>query len=82
MIIGTIGVGLLVLAFALNLAKCLSEQSPWYLLMNLVGAMMAAWYAWDGRLYQFVALEGIWAAVALVKLVLIIKKGSRKTREP
>ncbi len=76
MIIGSVGVGLLLLAFGLNLLKRLSESSPPYLAMNAVGALMAAWYALDGGIIPFVVLELVWAATALVRFFLVIKKGS------
>lgn len=82
MIIGTIGVALLLAAFALNLLDRISEQGRAYLSMNFAGAMMAAWYAFDNGLFPFVVLEMVWALVALVKLLLPKKKGSRETREP
>ena len=73
-IIGSVGVSLLLAAFFLNLIKYLSESSKIYLLMNLVGALMAAWYAYSGGIIPFVVLELVWASVALVRLVIGIKK--------
>lgn len=69
MIIGSVGVGMLLLAFALNVSKRLSEQSSIYLLLNLFGAGLAAWYAFDEKLYPFVILETVWALFALIKLI-------------
>jgi hypothetical protein len=77
LIIGSVGVGLLLLAFALNLLKYVSENSKLYLLMNFVGAGMAAWYAFDGNIIPFVILELVWAGTAVIKLILTIKKGSQ-----
>ncbi|MFC1475042.1 hypothetical protein ACFLQG_00200 [Candidatus Zixiibacteriota bacterium] len=76
-IIGSVGVFLLLLAFALNLIKKLNESSPVYLLMNFFGALLAAWYAYDGNLMPFVILELVWSFTALFKLIQILKKGSR-----
>jgi hypothetical protein len=76
LLIGSIGVGLLLLAFGLNLVKRLSESSRVYLGMNVVGASMAAWYAFEGNTIPFVILELVWALVALVRLIMVIKKGS------
>lgn len=74
LIVGSAGVFLLLLAFALNLLKILSESYPLYLLMNLLGAMMAAWYAYNEQIIPFVILELVWAGAAIVKLVLLLKK--------
>ena len=77
MLIGSLGVALLLLAFVLNLLERLTEQSPAYLLMNLFGASLAAVYAWSGGAIPFVILEGVWAGVAAWRLVTgLQKKGS------
>jgi hypothetical protein len=73
-VIGSIGVALLLLAFVLNLLRKLSERSIVYLLMNVVGALLAAWYAWAGGALPFVILELVWAATALVRLIVVLSK--------
>ena len=77
LLIGSIGVALLLVAFGLNLIKKLSESSPLYLAMNAVGAGMSAWYALAGRIIPFVILELVWALSAVIRLAIVIKKGSR-----
>ena len=76
-IIGSLGVALLLLAFVLNLMRRLAEDSVLYLLLNFVGALLAAWYAWQGRIIPFVVLEAVWAGSALVRLILGLKKNPR-----
>ena len=75
LIIGSFGVGLLLTAFALNLTRKLHERHPVYLVMNMAGALMAAWYALVGDIIPFVILESVWAAAAAVRLILIYRKG-------
>ena len=75
--IGIAGVTLLLIAFALNLIKKLSESSRVYLLMNCIGGIMAAWYAYAGNTIPFVVLELVWAGTALGRLIVVIKKGSQ-----
>lgn len=67
-VVGSIGVGLLLVAFALNLTRVIKESSLIYLLMNLIGAGMSAWYAWVSELIPFVILESVWALAALIRL--------------
>jgi hypothetical protein len=67
-------VGLLLLAFVLNLLKIVSERHQVYLLLNMVGSGLALWYAWVGGTIPFVVLEGAWGLAALVKLAMVIKK--------
>ena len=50
-VIGFIGVGLLLLAFVLNLAKILKAESVPYLALNLIGAGLACAVVVDDRLH-------------------------------
>lgn len=68
-IVGSLGVGLLLLAFVLNLRRTLSEDSAMYLVLNLVGAGLAAIYAFVTGSVPFVILELVWAGAALVRLL-------------
>jgi hypothetical protein len=79
MIVGSAGVGLLLLAFVLNLLRMLSERHPAYLTMNVLGAGLAAWYAWVGGVVPFVVIESVWGGVALIRLMGVVagkKEGS------
>jgi hypothetical protein len=67
-------VALCLIAFALNLMRKLSERSVAYLSMNIVGALMAAWYAWTGGAIPFVIMEIVWALTALVRLVITLTR--------
>lgn len=71
LVIGSAGVGLLLVAFVLNLLHVLSEQSRVYLLMNFLGASLACWYAWQERIIPFVILEAVWGLTALVRLLAV-----------
>lgn len=75
LLIGSAGVGLLLIAFALNLLRWVKETSPVYLIMNILGAGLAAVYAWQMDAIPFVILEFIWAGVALCRLIAGQKKG-------
>ena len=74
MIVGSFGVGLLLMAFIMNLLRRLSEDSTWYLGMNLIGAGLAAIYAYMTGSIPFVILESVWAGAALVRLLQGRKK--------
>ena len=73
-LIGSLGIGLLLLAYALNLAGVLSQLDRSYLVVNIVGSVMAGWYAWEGANYPFVVLEAVWVLVSVVQLVNSSKK--------
>lgn len=67
--VGTIGVCLLLCAFALNLAGKLSATSAAYLLLNIFGAALAALSSYLIRFWPFVVLEGVWMLSSLVILI-------------
>lgn len=71
-LIGFTGVGLLLLAFVLNLAKLLKAESIPYLALNLVGAGLACLSSWMIDFMPFVILEGTWAVATLVALVRVV----------
>jgi hypothetical protein len=77
-VIGSCGVGLLLAAFVLNLARKLSERHPLYLTMNAIGAFLAAWYAYAGQALPFVILESVWGTAALVRLIGVARENSRR----
>lgn len=77
-VIGSIGVALLLIAFGLNLVRKLSERSVTYLSMNIVGALLAAWYAWAGGAVPFLILEFVWALTAAVRLVMTLTRSNRQ----
>ena len=67
-LIGTIGVTLLLLAFALNLAKKLEASSRTYLFLNIIGAALAGLSSYMIAFWPFVILEGVWTISSFVML--------------
>jgi hypothetical protein len=76
-LIGSIGVTVLLAAFALNLLRILSTQSPTYLFMNLVGSLLAGVSSYLIGFIPFVVLEAAWALVAGVALIRHLVRGAR-----
>jgi len=72
-ITGFSGVFLLLLAFILNLTAILRLNSPWYLLLNLAGSVLACLASVYLRYVPFIILEGIWAIVSLVALIRLYR---------
>ena len=64
--IGSTGVALLLLAFALNLTGRLRHESLTYPSMNAAGAGLAAYAAWLIDYMPFVVLEGTWMVVSVM----------------
>lgn len=68
-LVGTIGVSLLLVAFALNIAKKISSTSKTYLWLNIVGALLAGISSYLIQFWPFVILEGVWTISSLVILL-------------
>lgn len=66
--LGSLGVGLLLVAFFANLFGRLARDGYLYPAMNLVGGVLAAVASWWIDYLPFVVLEGTWAAVAAIAL--------------
>lgn len=73
-IIGSIGVSLLLGAFFLNLFNYMKAKSKVYAIMNIFGAALSAYSSYIIHFYPFVILEGVWAIVALIALIKMLKK--------
>jgi hypothetical protein len=67
--VGSVGVGLLLVAFFANLFGWLDARRPLYPAMNFVGGALSCWASWLIDYLPFVVLEGTWALVALAALV-------------
>ena len=73
--IGVMGLVTLLIAFFLNEFKILRTESPFYSILNVIGAFLLADYAFSIGSIVFVILETLWGIFAVVKLgsVLIRK---------
>lgn len=68
-LIGSVGVSLLLIAFALNLLKKLEANSSVYLVLNIVGAGLACLSSYLIAFWPFVILEGVWTLSSLLILI-------------
>lgn len=66
--IGTVGVTLLLIAFALNITKKISPESIPYLLLNIFGAGLAGVSSYMIQFWPFVVLESVWVVASLLPL--------------
>lgn len=67
--IASIGVALILIAFLLNLLGWMDRNSRGYLILNLVGAVLACVSSILITFIPFVILEAVWAAAALIGLM-------------
>jgi hypothetical protein len=75
-LVGTIGVSLLLIAFALNLAGKLNSGSTAYLTLNVIGAALAGISSYMISFWPFVVLEGVWTASSMVMLIKSLRKNA------
>ena len=68
-LVSLVGAALVLAAFGGRQLGRLSAHSAVYQLMNLSGALILAVVAVLGRVWGFVLLNGVWAAVSLIALV-------------
>ncbi len=73
-IIGTIGVGIILLAYFLNIFSWIKKEGVLFYLMNIVGASIACFTSYLIHYIPFVILEATWAIVSIFGLLKSIKK--------
>lgn len=67
-IVGSVGVAILLGAFFANLMGWLATDQKHYLILNALGAAIAAYASWGIGFMPFVVLEATWCVVALATL--------------
>jgi hypothetical protein len=77
-IIGSIGVMLMLVPFILNIADVLSNDSPFYIVSNLIGSSLACTASVMINYIPFVILEGAWAIISAWALYVYFKRDFRK----
>ena len=71
-IINSLGVSLILVAFFLLTIKKIEAESPYYNLLNLVGAILDCYGSYLIKSVPFMVLEAIWGLVALYGLMRYI----------
>jgi len=74
--LGTVGVSILLIAFALNLMGRLDHGSKTYQGLNVLGAGVLALVAWRIEFMPFLVLELVWMAVSMAALFGLMRPKS------
>ena len=69
-VVQMLGALLILAGFILSQRNLLDADSYVYLVLNLIGAALLVVLAFQGQRWGFVLLEGVWALVALVGLIV------------
>ncbi len=73
LVIGTIGMILILIAFVLDELNKIMQNTVTYNVLNIAGASLLFYYAFSLKSIPFQILNIFWAAVALYKLITILK---------
>ena len=72
-LIGTIGVGLILVAYFCNVFKIIPTNGRSFFAMNIIGAALACYASILIDYWPFVVLEGMWTIVSVMGLVRVLK---------
>ena len=72
-IIGTGGVGLILIAFFLDTSRLVENNGKLYYVMNAIGAVLACYASFLINYWPFVILEGTWTLVSIYGLMKAMK---------
>ena len=72
--VGAVGVGVLLIAFVLNVTKKVSQDSLIYILLNMSGAVIAGVASYMLNYMPFIILEAVWTVVSLIALFNYFRK--------
>jgi len=73
-IIGAIGVGIILLAYFLNIFSLIKKEGSLYFILNIIGASIACYASYLIDYVPFIILEATWAIVSVFGLIRSIKK--------
>lgn len=72
-IVGTIGVGLILVAYYLDTTSIISKNGKLFYVMNIIGAALACYASWLIGFIPFVVLEAAWTLVSIYGLMKAMK---------
>lgn len=73
-IIGTIGVGLILLAYFFNTFSLIPKEDKLFFSMNIIGAGLACYASFLINYVPFIILEGVWCIVSIAGFVKLLYK--------
>ncbi len=76
-IIGTVGVGLILLAYFLNTFSFITKEGKLFFVINIVGAGLACYASVLINYLPFIILEGVWTLVSVAGLINCVIKKNR-----
>jgi hypothetical protein len=75
-IIGSIGVGLILLAYCLNTFSLIPKEGKLFFSINIIGSGLACYASFLINYVPFIILEGVWCAVSIAVFIKLIFKNN------
>ncbi len=72
-IIGSLGVGLILIAYFMNIFSFIEKDGKFYFIINIIGACIACYASILIHYLPFIILEGTWAIVSLFGFMKVFK---------
>nr|WP_220184289.1 hypothetical protein [Cylindrospermopsis raciborskii] len=73
-IIGTIGVGLILVAYALSLFSLIAKEGKLFFVLNIIGSALACYASVLIEYVPFIVLEGVWCIVSVIGFYKLLTK--------
>lgn len=73
-IVGTIGVGIILIAYFMNIFSFIKKDGILFYVLNIIGASLACYASILINYLPFIILEATWAMVSVLGLVKVLKK--------
>jgi hypothetical protein len=73
-VIGTIGVGLVLLAYLFNIFSLIPKEGRLFFVLNITGAALACYASVLINYVPFIILEGVWCVVSITGLIKLLLK--------
>ena len=73
--VGSVGVGLILLAYFASTFNFISGKSKLFFVLNMIGAALACYASYLIDYWPFVILEGTWMLVSLIGLLHSARSG-------
>lgn len=68
-LIGTVGVGLVLIAYFLNIFSLIKKDGALFYALNIIGGAVSCYASVLIMFWPFIILEGIWTIVSIVGLI-------------
>jgi hypothetical protein len=73
-IVGTIGVGIILIAYFMNIFSFIKKDGVLFYVMNIIGASLACYASILINYLPFIILEATWTMVSVLGLVKVLRK--------